>query len=201
MEIPSSSSKTPCDQGDRPTNLGDTLIPGPLLREIKLDLQPPLPMADLGFVCRRFMELAYPAGPVTIPENRRPFFEMADDGAIADYLPPATFAVGICQDLSKLKGGLRGYEFRLGSVDHPHLKLRVQLIAFHNRDVWVYSVDTHDRFVVQATKHLSAEHQAQWRELVEKNGQLKKEIEDTLALAGHLTPRSLLRLDLTPAKP
>jgi hypothetical protein len=143
------------------------------------------------------MELAYPDGPSTIPDNKRPYFEMTPADSIADYLSPAVLAVGICQDLSKLKGGVRGYEFRLGSSIHAHLKLRVQLVTFHQREVWVYSVDTHDRFVAQATRHLCAELQAEWRELVEKNTLLKKEIEDAFALAGHLTPRSLLRLDLT----
>jgi hypothetical protein len=190
LEPETMRKKAPCD-------LGDTHLPGPLLPEDMLALKPALTMADLAFMCRRFMEIAYPAGAATIPANRRPYFEMPGDGAIADYLPPAAFAVGICQDLSKVKGGHRGYEFRLGSAHHPHLKLRVQLIAFHEREVWVYSVDTHDHIVVEASKHLIPEHQAQWRELVEKNSRLKHEIEDALAFAGHLTPRSLLRLDLT----
>ena len=187
-----------------PSRLGKTDVPVVILPDMAFDLaitEPePLTMPDLAGACRCFMELAYPDGSKSIPDNKRPYFEMTAARSIADYLPPAAFAVGICQDLSKLKGGVRGYEFRLGSSIHPHLKLRVQLMSFHQRDVWVYSVDTHDRIVVKATKHLSVEHQAQWRELVDKNGLLKKEIEDALALAGYLTPRSLLRLDLTPPR-
>ena len=178
-------------------DLGKTGIPGRLLPESILDLQAPLTMQDLASAGRLFMELAYPDGPTTIPEKKRPYFEMPSAASIADYLPPAAFAAGICQGLSKTKAGVPGYEFRLGSSLHAHLKLRVQRMPYQQREVWVYSVDTHDRVVAQAARHLNSTDQAHWRELVEKNGLLKKEIEDALALAGHLTPRSLLRLDLT----
>jgi hypothetical protein len=143
------------------------------------------------------MELSYPDGPDSIPEAKRPYYNMTPENAIDDYLPPGAFAVGICQDLSKLKGAIPGYDFRLGSAAHPHLKMRVQRMTFHQREVWVFSVDTHDHFVLCAVKHISLEHAAAARSLVEQNGLLKHQIEDALALAGHLTPRSLLRLDLT----
>jgi hypothetical protein len=166
------------------------------------DVVDALTIQHLALACRRFMDLAYPDGPDSIPDAKRLYFQMTPDGALADYLPPGAAAAGICQDLAKLKGGVRGYEFRLGSTIHPHLKLRVQLMNFHERDIWVYSVDTHDRFVIQATKHLSAEHAEQWRLMVEKNGALKHEIEEALAQAGFVTPKGLLRLDLTgPALP
>lgn len=142
------------------------------------------------------MELAYPGGAGTIPENKRSYGDIPNDASIDAYLPPAPFALAVCQDLSKLEGGLRGYEFRLGSAVHPHLKLRVQPMDFHDRAVWVFSVDTHDRFLL-ATQHLDPEEAQKWHDLVAHNRTLKHQIEDALALAGFLTPKGLLQVDLT----
>jgi hypothetical protein len=168
-----------------------------LLRQNQGDAVETLAIQDLASACRIFMGLSYPDGPDSIPGIKRPYYDMSTDSSIADYLPPGVISVGICQDLSKLKGGIPGYEFRLGSSAHPHLKMRVQLMSFHQREVWVFSVDTHDQVVLQAVKHLSAEHAAAWRILVEKNSVLKHQIEQALARAGHFTPCSLLKLDLT----
>ena len=151
---------------------------------------------DLSQPCRTFMELAYTQGPNAIPDPKRPYYDIPADGNIADFLPPAPQALGICQDLSKLKSGVPGYEFRLGSTDHPHLKLRVQHMELHGRDVWVYSVDTHDRFL-QATQHLTPAEAEAWKLLVESNRLLKHQIEEALGKAGFMTPIGLLRVDLT----
>jgi hypothetical protein len=157
-----------------------------------------LPIHDLAQACRIFMGLAYPDGIDTVPENRRPYFDISADASVDDFLPPAPLASSICQDLSKLKGGLCGFDFRLGSAKHPHLKLRVQPMDFHERKVWVYSVDTHDRFLLAAPQR-DAEEMRQWRALVEHNRALKHDIEDALALAGFLTPKGMLQIDLTSA--
>ncbi|MBI3822952.1 MAG: hypothetical protein HY289_09790 [Planctomycetes bacterium] len=151
---------------------------------------------DFAQACRLFMELAYADAPDLIPENKRPYCDIPSDGSMADYLPPAPLAAGICQDLSKGKSGVPGYEFRLGSSGHAHLKLRIQQMPLHGRDIWVYSVDTHDRFF-QATKHLNPDEGAAWRTMTEKNSRLKHQIEEALALAGFTTPISLLKVDLT----
>lgn len=142
------------------------------------------------------MELAYAEGLNFIPDSKRAYYDISPDGDIADYLPPAPRALGVCQDLSKLKSGIPGYEVRLGSTDHPHLKLRIQHMELHGREVWVYSVDTHDRFL-QATKHLSPAEAEEWKLLVESNRLLKHRIEEALARAGFMTPIGLLRIDLT----
>lgn len=168
-----------------------------LLRQNQGDAVETLAIQDLASACRIFMGLSYPDGPDSVPDIKRPYYDMTTDSSIADYVPPGAFSVGTCQDLSKLKGGIRGYEFRLGSSAHPHLKLRVQLMIFHQREVWVFSVDTHDHVVLQAVKHLSAEDATAARTLVERNSALKRQIEKALALAGHFTPCSLLKLDLT----
>jgi len=167
-----------------------------LLRQNQGDAVETLAIKDLASACRIFMGLSYPDGPDSIPDIKRPYYNISTDSSIADYLPPGVFSVGICQDLSKLKGGIPGYEFRLGSSAHPHLKMRVQHMSFHQREVWVFSVDTHDH-VLQAVNSLGAEHAAAWRILVEKNSVLKHQIEQALAVAGHFTPCSLLKLDLT----
>jgi hypothetical protein len=155
----------------------------------------------LARACRVFMTLAYPGGAATIPEKRRWYFEIDEECPLESLLPPSACAAGICQDLSKRSGGLVGYEFRLGSAAYPHLKLRIQLVEFHEQMVWVYSVDTHDGFH-KATQFLNDEEAAAWRALVEHNRQLKHRIEEALANAGFVTPVRLLRIDLTtPANP
>jgi hypothetical protein len=98
--------------------------------------------------------------------------------------------------LSKRAGGLVGYEFRLGSAQYPHLKLRVQQIELHDQYVWVFSVDTHDGFH-RATQFLNGEEADAWRVLVENNRALKHQIEEALGQEGFLTPVRLLRIDLT----
>ena len=149
---------------------------------------------ELARACRIFMELAYPGGPDTIPANKRPYFDIAEDRPLGDFLFPAA----VCRDISQQKGGLLGYEFRLGSTHFPHIKLRVQQMDLQQHKVWVYTVDTHDGFH-QATKYLSAEEAEAWRTMVEQNRSLKHRIEENLTLAGYLTPKNLLQIDLPSA--
>jgi hypothetical protein len=146
------------------------------------------------------MELAYADGLDRIPSDKRAYYDIAADGAIADFLPPSPRAVTVCQDLSKKGAVAAGYEFRLGSAKHPHLKLRIQLKEVQGGNVWVYAVDTHDRFL-QATQHLNAAEAEAWKSLVESNRVLKHQIEEALAQAGFLTPINLLRLGLTSVRP
>ena len=155
---------------------------------------------ELARACRCFMEAGYPDGVATIPASKRAYFDMAPERAIGDYLTPAPLAVGVCQELTADKSLVVGYEFRLGSATYPHLKLRVQRMEVHHGEVWVYSVNTHDGFH-QATKYLSAEETDAWRAMVEHNRSLKHRIEENLALAGYLTPKNLLQIDLPEPKP
>ncbi len=146
------------------------------------------------------MDLAYPAGADSIPIGKRPYYAITNDDPLADYLPPAKKSVGVCHELSQKTGGLRGYAFRLGSAAYPHLKLRVQFMTFHEREVRVYSVDTHDGFF-DAAQHTAEEIEI-WRGKVQNNQALKHDIESALILAGYLTPLQLLQLDLAlPVKP
>src|SRR5207244_4391227 len=75
--------------------------------------------------CRTFRTLPYPAGEATVPAKKRAYLDMKADQPLADYLPPAPAAAGLCQVLPAPGGGVRGYAFRLGSAAFPHLKLQV----------------------------------------------------------------------------
>jgi hypothetical protein len=161
---------------------------------------PNLTTQDLATACGLFLKIAYPDGAATIPANKLAYERISPDEPIEAFLPPANVAQGICQDLSKTKAGIPGYEFRLGSKTFPHLKLRIQTMEFHDRQVWVYSVDTHDQFH-SAAQHLPPEEAEHWRTIVEQNRKDKQQIEDALSKAGFLTPKSLLKLDLSQASP
>jgi hypothetical protein len=150
---------------------------------------------DLAQACRIYFDHAYPGAAAEIPANKSPYHCIPNDASLDAYLPPAKIAVPVCQ---KLKCGATGYQFRLGSAAFPHMKLAVQAVDLHGREVWVYSVDTHDQAHLGA-KPIDEEEAAQWRALVEQNRRLKQQIEEALALAGFLTPKGLLRIDLTPA--
>jgi hypothetical protein len=151
---------------------------------------------DLASACRIFMDLAYPDGPRTIPEFKIPYYEMTPERSLVEFLPPAPLSVGVTKTLSRNAGGSFGYEFRLGCAHFPHLKLRVQSMDLHDREVWVFSVDTHDGFC-QVTQNLGPEDAQKWKVLIEHNRALKYAIVQALANAGHLTPIALLRIDLT----
>jgi hypothetical protein len=153
----------------------------------------------LGRACRLFMERAYPGGPETIPSKKRPYFTIAAETPLQDYLPPTPVATGIVADLAAKKQGQQGYELRLGSTHFPHLKLRVHRVEDRGQQLWIYSVDTHDAFspshYLPPADHPDA---IAWRQLQEKNAQLKQHIEEALESAGFLTFKSLLRLGLSP---
>lgn len=149
---------------------------------------------DLAGACRTFMDLAYPGGPQTIPAFKLPYYEMSPEQSLIEFLPPAPKSVGVTKTLSR--NAVFGYEFRLGSAAYQHLKLRVQSMDLHDREVWVYSVDTHDG-IGKLSGTLSPEDAQKWRTLMEQNRALKRDIESALGAAGYLTPIALLRFDLT----
>jgi hypothetical protein len=150
----------------------------------------------LGRACRLFMDLAYPGGLDTIPPKKLPYYHLPADAPLADFLPPAARAAGVCQSLAG-KEGKHGYEFRLGSAYFPHLKLRVHEMDHRGTSLWVYSVDTHDAFS-RSNYAPPAEHPdaAAWRSLQEKNALLKARIEEALEAAGFVTFKGLLRMGL-----
>jgi hypothetical protein len=158
-----------------------------------------LTSAQLGGACRLFMDLAYPGGLASIPPKKQPYYQMPADAKLEDYLPPAALAQGVCQDMAAKKEGKVGYEFRLGSVHFPHMKLRVQELQHRGNTLWVYGVDTHDAFsrgnYAPPDNHPDA---AAWRGLQEKNAALKARIEKALEGAGYMTFKRLLGMDLPP---
>jgi hypothetical protein len=124
---------------------------------------------------------------------------MAADAQLADYLPPAPLSLGVAQDLAGKKEGQSGYEFRLGSIHFPHMKLRVHAVTLRGNQVWIYGVDTHDAFsrsnYAPPDNHPDA---TAWRTLQDKNAVLKAKIEEALEAAGYLTFKLLLRQGLPP---
>jgi hypothetical protein len=156
-----------------------------------------LSTALLSQACNLFMELAYPDGPTTMPAKKRAYFQIDPARPVTDFLPPAPDAASIAKDLSTRKDGPRGYEFRLGSVHFPHLKLHIQRMEHRGDTVWIFAVDTHDAFSRHAVQP-PADHPeaAAWTALQDRNRELKERIEDEFEHAGLLTFKSLLRSDL-----
>lgn len=150
---------------------------------------------NLGHACRVFMDLAYPAGPGAVPAKKRPYYDLGPDAPLADYLPPAPGAAGVCEAQAARNGNAPGYAFRLGCTHFPHLKLRVQPVQHRGAPVWVWSVDTHDA-LPRAALTLSAAETALWQELQANNARLKQQIEAALEQAGFVTGNRLLQLDL-----
>ena len=151
---------------------------------------------DLGRACRIFLELAYPAGSALIPADVRPYAEIGADGAVTDYLAPAPLSLRVCQKLIPEKDGATGFAFRLGRHGYRHLKLRVQQMEHRCHEVWVFSVETHDRFLIANDKQSASEMEL-LKDLKKTNEQLKAAIEKAFAKADLLTPTELLRIDLT----
>ena len=156
---------------------------------------------NLAKACRIFLDLAYPDGADTIPNNKRAYYEICTDSPLHDFVPPAKAALTVCQELPRRHDAPHGYAFRLGSAAYPHLKLCIQHVPFHDHAVWVYSVDTHDGGP-QLAKLVSSADAEQWRSMLAQNRELKQEIESALTVAGFITPNNLLQLDLAaPASP
>ncbi len=151
---------------------------------------------DLSQACRIFLELAYPAGSASIPVDVRPYLEIAPDGPVADYLPPAPFAEKICQKLNAERDGAMGMTFRLGRAGFRFLKLRLQQIEHHGDERWVFSVDTHDKRLLALPKQSPADIEM-LRVVKLENEALKIKIERAFDQANILTPTELLRIDLT----
>ncbi len=152
--------------------------------------------AMLARACRTFMELAYPGGPACIPEKKRLYYDLPVERPVEEFLPPAA-AAEICQAIPAEGGGLRGWAFRLGSAQFPHLKLKMQKIDYNHGTVWVFMVDTHDAYSKNSARP-PADHpdEAAWTALQTANRQLKEQIERALEAAGLTTFPSLLRRDL-----
>jgi hypothetical protein len=140
----------------------------------------------LGRACRTFLELAYPGGESTIPEQRRPFLRLSPDQPLAAVLERRD----VCQTLLHPGGSVRGYALRLGSTRFPHLKL--QVIALDNAASWVFTVDTHDTLKCTLTPAETEE----WGRIQNENRKLKDRIERAWEGQGLLTFNAILRRGL-----
>jgi hypothetical protein len=151
----------------------------------------------LGRACHVFMKLAYPDGPESIPAKKQLYYQLPADRPVAEFLPPAPAAQEICQAICGPGDGVRGWAFRLGSANFPHLKLKLQLIDYNNDTTWVFMVDTHDAFSRESPQPPASHPDAQaWQALQAANRDLKEKIENALEKEGLVTFKSLLRTDL-----
>ncbi len=151
---------------------------------------------EVCFACRIFLDLAYPGGEESIPPNPRKFLTLPAGQSFAEYYEQTSFSPTWLEVLKK-KGEFHGYALRLGSAHYPNLKLNVQWVADHGQQLWVFSVDTHDAFLV-GNAHPPVNHpDAQaWMEMQQKNARLKEQIEQTWEKEGLLTFNGLLRIEL-----
>src|SRR5438093_115650 len=101
-----------------------------------------LTTAQLGRVCRTFLDLAYPGGPGTIPAPKNYFLHLNGSQPLETALIPT-----VCQTLHSECGAFRGYALRLGSATYPHLKL--QAVYHEGSDTWLFGVDTHDNIELE----------------------------------------------------
>ena len=143
-----------------------------------------LTTALLERACRIFLERAYPQGQDTIPPPKNNFLALDAAGPIESVLVPP-----VCQLLLRRDGGVRGYVLRLGSAQHPYVKMQM---VDHDEAGCVFSVDTHDGFSVDPP-HPDA---TRWSAFQAANRRLKEEIERAWEEAGLLTFNALLRREL-----
>jgi hypothetical protein len=143
-----------------------------------------LTTALLDQACRIFLELAYPEGFNSIPPPQNTYFSLCVDEPLEAFLVSP-----VCQPLPIREGRTRGYTLRLGSTNHPYLKLR---IVDHEDVGCVFSVDTHDAISLESAEPDSLA----WRKFQQANRQLKERIERAWEAAGLLTFNSLLRREL-----
>ena len=139
-----------------------------------------LTTALLDRACRIFLELAYPEGIDTIPTPTSAYLSLRAE------LPPQAFLTPpLCQPLS----GRTGCVLRLGSANHPHLKLT---IVCHDDAGCIFTVDTHDAIDLAS----GSEDAARRVRFQTANRQLKDRIEGAWEDAGLLTFNALLRREL-----
>jgi hypothetical protein len=151
----------------------------------------------LSQACRIFMALAYPDGPSSIAAKKRLYCDLPLDQPISAYLPPATCAVGVCQELRGEGSAPSGYDLRLGSSGFAHLKLLLRLVTQNGQSTWVFMVDTHDAFSKESRfpppDHPDAR---QWLSMQSVNRALKEKIEAAFEQNGLPTLNSMLREQL-----
>jgi len=143
----------------------------------------------LGRACRIFLTLAYPDGEAAIPPNRRPYLHIAEDQPLEGLLKAP-----VGQAVLGEAGKVRGYAFRLGSCDYPHLKLKVT--DCDDNGTLVFGVDTHDACL---NLDPGSPEGARWAHIRASNQRLKEKVEQLWEAEGLPTFNSLLRRQLEQA--
>ncbi|MGF1581304.1 MAG: hypothetical protein ACFCD0_18225 [Gemmataceae bacterium] len=151
----------------------------------------------LAEACRIFLSLAYPDGLERIPEDKLVYLDLPPNQLLSEYhanfpLPASTFRL-----LHDNNGDEAGVELRLGRKGFPHLKMNVRRVDNFPDGMWVFSVNTHDKFsdehYLPPPDHPEAD---AWREMQETNARYKAAIETAWEAAGFLTFKAVLRLGL-----
>ena len=125
-------------------------------------------MFDLSFDTLReaidiFLRVAYPTGEIPAAVRKR--IALDPSLLIAELLDGLQFERYVSE-------GSTVYALRLGSVNYPHLKMEIRPFSGHAG--FVFWVNTHDQFFTPDARCRDAD---RWRELVERNRELKQSIE------------------------
>jgi hypothetical protein len=146
--------------------------------------------------CRVFLALAYPGGETDIPAKKRCVLAMPPGQNLLDHLANDV-AVNECCTVARRDGKVRAIWLRLGCNHYPHLKLKIQLLEHKQGDIWLFGVDSHDKFsanyFVPPPGHPEAD---AWMKLQAQNRMLKERIETAWEQAGVATFNSQMRRDL-----
>ncbi len=147
--------------------------------------------------CRIFFSLAYPNGSAQIPEDKLILLELPPGQLLTEYHATSPLPRSLFRVLHDNNGNEAGAELRLGRPGFPHLKMKVQKVQHSPEVMWVFSVDTHDKFsdehYLPPADHPDAD---AWHELQQTNAALKNQIEHAWEAAGLLTFNAVLKLDL-----
>lgn len=139
-----------------------------------------------------FLRLAYPIDPV--PETIQKRITFNESLPLADHLnaPPfekyhANAPFPCCV-----------YALRLGSAVYPHLKMEIR--PFTNQLGFVFWVNTHDQFI---SRQEACHDMDLWRQVMEKNRDLKQAVERAWAAQGLPTFATALQeeSDATESRP
>ena len=152
-------------------------------------------MLDISFDMVReaiavFLSCAYPSGKLPEVVRRRigldgtrPVAELLNGPPFERYVAEAPFHCTV-------------YALRLGSADYPHLKMEIR--PFPNRCGFVFWVNTHDQFFTPDEQYAEAD---RWRQLLQRNRELKQAIERAWAVRKLPTFTTAMQESLNPAEP
>ena len=145
-----------------------------------------LPFESLREAIAIFVRIAYPSGD--LPEAVKKRIALDARRPVAELLDALNFERYVAD-------GSTVYALRLGSVHYPHLKMEIR--AYPGRSGFVFWVNTHDQFFTPDPRCRDVD---RWRELVQRNRELKEAIEHAWAERGLPTFATEMRESLATAE-